>query len=125
MRKDDRKLLSVLKAELAFLERGGYRNAPSAQWRSPLVFQDSPTCLNFDRTKNPRPCHECVLTSLVPSDCLREPFPCRYIPLNEAGFTIDTYYRLGTFNEAEAAVETWLRKKIQELETVAPFETLG
>ena len=51
MPKDDRKLLSVLKAELAFLEQGGYRNLPSSPWRSPLVFQDSPTGLNFDRTQ--------------------------------------------------------------------------
>jgi hypothetical protein len=47
---------------------------------------------------------------------LGEKFPCRHIPLNEAGFTVDTYYRLGTFEEAEAAVGTWLRKKIAELE---------
>lgn len=51
MPNDDRKLLSVLKAELAFLDGGGYRNARSTQWRSPLLLQDSPTCLNFDRTK--------------------------------------------------------------------------
>jgi len=35
------------------------------------------------------------------------------------GFTIDTYYRLGTFAEAETELETWLRRKIQELETAA------
>ena len=117
MPNDDRKLLSVLKAELAYLKRGGYRNLPSAPWRSPLIFQDSPTCLNFNRARNPRPCHECVMTSLVPADCLGERFPCRHIPLNDAGFTIDTYYRLGTFAEAETELETWLRRKIQELET--------
>lgn len=125
MPKDDRKLLSVLKTELAFLDGGGYRNAGFTQWRSPLLFQDSPTCLNFDQTKTPRPCHECVMTSLVPSDCLGERFPCRQIALNEAGFSIDTYCRLGTLEEAEAAVGTWLRKKIQELETSAPIETEG
>jgi hypothetical protein len=116
MAKDDRKLLDVLKSELAFLKAGGYRNAPSAPWRSPLIFQDSPTCLNFDRTKHPQPCHECVMASLVPPDCLGERFPCRHIPLNNAGFTIDTYDRLGTFPEAEAAVESWLQARIAELE---------
>jgi len=39
--------------------------------------------------------------------------------LTDAGFTIDTYYRLGTFAEAEIDLETWLRKKIQELQTAA------
>ena len=122
MENDERELLAVLKAELAFLEQGGYRNAPTAQFRPQFVFEDSPTCLNFGRTKDPRPCHECVMTSLVPADCLGEKFPCRHIPLNTAGFTIDTYYRLGTFEEAEAATRTWLRKIIASLEAFAPAE---
>lgn len=116
MSNDKRDLLRVLKAELAFLEKGGYRNAQDRPWRPKLILQDSPTCLNFGRVKDPRPCHECVMTSLVPPDCLGEKFPCRHIPLNEAGFTIDTYYRLGTFEEAEDAVGNWLREKIHELE---------
>ncbi len=119
---DGRELLSLLKAELAFAEQGGYRNAPTAQWRPQFVFEDSPTCLNFGKTKDPRPCRECMITSLVPADCLGEKFPCRHIPLNEAGFTLDTYYRLGTFEEAEAATRTWLRKMIANLEALAPAE---
>lgn len=63
-----------------------------------------------------RPCHECSIASLVPSDCLSERFPCRHIPLNDTGFTIDTYDRLGTFDDKEAAVRDWLRNKIHELE---------
>ena len=122
MANDDRPLLAVLKAELAFLEQGGYRHAPNTTWRSQFVFEDSPTCLNFGRAKDPRPCRDCVMTTLVPADCLQEKFPCRHIPLNDAGFTIDTYYRLGTFEEAEAAVGTWLRKEIAALEAVAPSE---
>ena len=122
MANDERELLAVLKAELAFLELGGYRNTPTAQFRPQFVFEDSPTCLNFARTKDPRPCRECVMTSLVPADCLGEKFPCRHIPLNTAGFTIDTYYRLGTFEEAEAATRTWLRKIIASLEAFAPAE---
>jgi hypothetical protein len=117
MSSDSRDLLGVLKKELRFLEEGGYRNSPSAQRRPQFVFQDSPTCLNFDRSKTLRSCHECTMASLVPSDCLGERFPCRHIPLNDAGFTIDTYTRLGTFEEAETAVRAWLRKKIHELET--------
>jgi hypothetical protein len=70
MRNDGRELLTVLKADMTFLEQGGYRNAPTAQWRPQFVFEDSSTCLNFDRTKNPRPCRDCVMTTLVPSDCV-------------------------------------------------------
>jgi hypothetical protein len=38
------------------------------------------------------------------------------------GITLDTYTRLGTFDEAETAVRSWLRKKIHELENT-PFES--
>jgi hypothetical protein len=122
MPSDDRELLAVLKAELTFLAKGGYRNGPGGRPRQKFVFEDSPTCLNFGRTKDPRPCCECVMTSLVPADCLGEQFPCRHIPLNVAGFTVDTYYRLGTFEEAEAATRTWLQKIIANLEALAPAQ---
>ena len=42
------KLLEVLKAELAFLDEEGYRARPRYPWRPNFVFQDSPTCLNFN-----------------------------------------------------------------------------
>ena len=119
MANDGRRLLSILKEELAFLESGGYRNGPSSPWRTPLLFQDSPTCLNFDRTQAPHACRDCVVASLVPWDCIDERFPCRHIPLNDAGYTIDTYCRLGTFEEAEGALKNWLRKKIKEIEDAA------
>src|SRR6516225_1254111 len=121
MPNDERCLLPVLKAELAFLETGGYRNKDE-QWRPKFFFEDSPTCLNFGRSKNRRSCGDCVLTTLVPLDSLGEKFPCRHIPLNDAGFTIDTYYRLGTFEEAEAALAAWLRNMIRQLETLLPEE---
>ena len=37
-------------------------------------------------------------------------------PLNNAGFTIDTYCRLGIFDEVEGAVKDWHRKRIQDSE---------
>jgi hypothetical protein len=52
MPSDERELLAVLKAELAFLEKGGYRNGPGARPRQTFVFEDSPTCLSFGRIKN-------------------------------------------------------------------------
>jgi hypothetical protein len=113
---DDRDLLKVLKAELEFLEKGGYRHSPTAPWRPQFIFEDSPTCMNHGRRENLLPCTECILMNLVPPDCRNEKIPCRHIPLNTEGYTIDTYYRLGTYEEVEAAVEAWLRKTIKQLE---------
>jgi len=45
MPRDERNLLEVLKSELRFLQKGGYGRLPCAQWRAPLVFEDSLTCL--------------------------------------------------------------------------------
>jgi hypothetical protein len=116
MPSDDRDLLTVLKAELEFLEKGGYRHSPTVPWRPQFIFEDSPTCINHGRRDNPLPCTECILMNLVPADCRNEKIPCRHIPLNPEGFTVDTYYRLGTYEEVEAAVEAWLRKTIKQVE---------
>ena len=116
MANDDRDLLTVLKAELEFLDNGGYRRSPDAPWRPQFIFEDSSTCINHERRNNLFPCRECALMQFVPLDCRDETIPCRHIPLNDEGFTLDTYYRLGTHEEAEAAVAIWLRKAIDQLQ---------
>lgn len=116
MSNDKRDLLTVLKAELEFVEKGGYRNTGLSAWRPQFIFQDSPTCLNSDPTQPPRPCGECVLNQLVPADLRRRNIPCRYIPLNEQGETIDSFYRCGTRQELESALRIWLRTTIQRLD---------
>ena len=116
MASDERDLVRVLQAEQQFLKKGGYRKSRSARWRPQFVFEDSPTCLNHKRTGSLRPCSECVLVDLVPADCRNERFACRHIPLNIEGFTVDTYYRLGTQEEVEAAVAGWLPRAIGQLE---------
>jgi hypothetical protein len=116
MTNETRDLLTVLKKELEFLEKGGYRNSARAPWRPQLVFQDSPTCLNFDSTHQPNPCSECILTQLVPGDMQQKKFPCRYIPLNERGETIDSFYRFGTQEELELELGRWLRATIESFE---------
>jgi hypothetical protein len=113
---DDRNVLNALKRELQFLEEGGYRQSPDAPWRRGFIFEDSPTCINYKQKRNLRPCSECLLMRFVPPDCHAEKIPCRHIPLNAEGFTIDTYYRLGTHEEVETALASWLRKTIQQLE---------
>ncbi|HET8921834.1 MAG TPA: hypothetical protein VFN26_02440 [Candidatus Acidoferrum sp.] len=116
MTNDKRDLLEVLKAELEFLEKGGYRHTARAAWRPHFMFQDSPTCLNFDPTQPPRPCTDCILMQLVPADARSEKIPCRHIPLSEHGETIDSFYRTGTQEELEAAVAQWLKTTIARLE---------
>lgn len=116
MPKDNRNLLGVLKSELQFLENGGYQQTARAAWRPHFIFQDSPTCLNYDPAQPPRPCTDCILLPLVPEDMRAGKIPCRHIVLNVEGYTIDTYYRLGTQEELESAVAQWLRKTIERLE---------
>jgi hypothetical protein len=116
MLKDDRKLLDVLRFELNFLNKGGYGRSPREPWRSPLVFEDSPTCMNYDQKDNPTPCGECVLMDLVPRERQDEAIPCRHIPLNASGETLDSLYRYGHQHELEEAVRVWLRATIKQLE---------
>jgi len=113
---DKRDLLDVLKAELEFVEKGGYRHTARAAWRPQFIFQDSPTCLNFDPSQPRRPCGDCALMQLVPEDLRAKKIPCRFIALGERGETVDSFYRTGTPEELEAAVRQWLSTTIARLE---------
>jgi hypothetical protein len=52
----------------------------------------------------------------VPKECHYEAVPCRHIPLNEAGETVDSLYRTGTNEEIERALRQWLLTTIKRLE---------
>jgi hypothetical protein len=114
MPKDDRNLLDVLKFELEFLEQGGYGRLPREAWRPRFVFEDSPTCMNFN-SKDREPCDECLLMQFVPQDARTEQTPCIHIPLTPAGETLSSLYRTGTQQELEVALGAWLRATIQRL----------
>jgi len=116
MPQDNRDVLEVLKSELNFMENGWYKSSPRTQRRPPFIFEDSPTCLNYGSRQRLLPCSECVLMAFVPQDCRGDRIPCRHISLNVEGYTIDTYYRLGTQEELEVGAADWLRKTIQRLE---------
>jgi hypothetical protein len=116
MEKDERDLLEVLKFELEFLEKGGYGRSPREAWRPQFIFEDSPTCMNYDCKENPEPCTHCVLMQLVPPGFRSAKTPCRYISMNEAGETLDTLYRYDNQPEIEETVEKWLRATIAALE---------
>lgn len=113
---DDRDVLEALKAELAFVEKGGYRNRPRFPWRPSFVFEDSPTCINFDTKGERRPCAECLLMQFVPEERKELAYPCRHIPLTSAGDSVAHFYECGTEAELEEALKTWLKNKIAELE---------
>ena len=104
--------LQVLRNELQFVRKGGYR-APLV-WRAPLIFEDSPTCPRERCSACPD--FDCVLMSFVPKGFRYEAAPCRHIPLNELGETVDSLYRTGTNEEIEQTLQGWLRKAIRQLE---------
>jgi len=116
MQKDERDLLEVLKFELEFLEKGGYGRSPKMSWRPQYILEDFPTCMNYDSKENPGPCSDCVLMQLVPPERRSEKIPCRHIPFNISGETLDSLYRYSNQNETEETVGGWLRATIQRLE---------
>jgi hypothetical protein len=116
MPRDERDILDVLKFELYFLTKGGYGRSPREPWRAQLIFEDSPTCMNYDSKQNPRPCSECVLIQFVPPERRAEKAPCYHIPLTRAGETLSDLYRRGTQQEIEDAMANWLRNTIAQLE---------
>lgn len=115
MQKHERDLLEVLKFELKFLEDGGYGRSPRSAWRPQLIFEDSPTCINFNSVEDPRPCTDCVLIQLVPPEFRSAQIPCRHIPFDSSGETLDSLYRYGDQVEIEQVVGGWLRTTIKRL----------
>lgn len=108
--------LSTLRAELAYLELGGYTSPQQAAWRPQFIFEDSPTCPNYRNFSKRRPCSECALIDFVSSGNQQRQFPCRYIPLDNAAHTLDFLYRTATEEEAHALVAKWLKTTIASLE---------
>lgn len=104
--------LQALKNELEFLRKGYYRTP--LVWRLPLIFEDSPTCPK-DRGCA-CPAADCVLMDFVPKECRYAAVPCRYIPLNEIGETVDSLYRTATNEEMEQTLQSWLLHTIRQLE---------
>jgi hypothetical protein len=125
MLKDHQRLLEFLKSELAAIEHGGYRRSERQPWRARLAFEDSPCCPNYGDNQRRIPCAECVLMQFVPPDRRNEKVPCRFIPLDAKGVTIDSLYRCGTQDELETAMAKWLRKTIHRIEQEVAEEQAG
>src|SRR5260370_42217190 len=52
----------------------------------------------------------------VPPEHRSEKIPCRHIPFNTSGETLDSLYRYSNQQETEETVGAWLRATIQRLE---------
>lgn len=116
LKRDERDLLEVLKDELKFLESGGYARSPGVSWRPVFIFEDSPACMNHGHMDDPESCSDCVLMQLVPPEFRSVRTPCRQIPLNALGETLDSLYRYGDEHEIEETVVKWLQATISQME---------
>lgn len=114
MAKDERNLLELLKAELDFIEKGGYGRSVKTPWRETSPFRDSLTCVNYALPEKAHPCAECHLIDFVPREKDHEELPCHFIPLNEAGETVATLE--GDQAKLEETLKAWMRSKINEIE---------
>ena len=117
MPKDNRSTIEVLKAELNFVNQGGYEMSTRDPWRAKLALEDSPSCMNFGHKQNPEPCSECLLMQFVPANKRAEKVPCRHIPLTPEGDTLLHLYRGATEEEIDNTLARWLQETISRLET--------
>jgi hypothetical protein len=109
-------VLRTLQAELNFLERGGYHPSKHSSWRSPYIFEESPSCPNFGNPTRPHECKNCWLMSFVPQSFRDEPVPCRFVQLSAEGLTVHSLYCYGTPAETQEALRTWLYERIDEVQ---------
>lgn len=109
-------VLELLKRELVFLNRRNYARG-SYRPASSLLFENSLLCPNSGGSSPQRPCSECELFQFVPSGHRAEPVPCRHIPLNLSGDTLDGLYGYATDQEIQENLVDWLCEKIAHLES--------
>jgi len=110
-------MLQLLRNELNFVESGGYRRGLRSPWRAAYIFEESPSCPNYDDLARAHPCSTCWLMQFVSPEFREEQVPCRYVQLTPGGLTVDSFYRYGTTAETEEALRSWLQQRIQEVET--------
>jgi hypothetical protein len=116
MAQDDRDILELLKDELDFIEQGGYGRSVRTPWKPQSTFQDSLTCINYGYPYRAHPCNECHLLDFVSPEHHTEEVPCHFIPLNEAGETIEDFEAQDNQAKLERNVRDWLRARIKQIE---------
>jgi len=116
MASDDRDILELLRAELDFIEKGGYGRSVRTPRQSKSIFQDSLTCLNYGDPDRTHPCNECHLLEFVSPENHTQEVPCHLIALNSEGETIRDLESQDNQARLEHKVSAWLRAKIREIE---------
>ena len=116
MSTDDRDIVTVLEAELDFIEQGGYGRSVRTPWKPKSPFEDSLTCINYAYLEKTHSCTECHLIDVVPTERRQEKVPCHFIPLNASGVTIDNLESEDNQQKLEETLKTWLRAKIKKTE---------
>ena len=116
MAKDDRDILELLKEELAFVELGGYGRSVRTPWLPKSAFQDSLTCINYADQNRTHPCNDCHLVDFVEEKHRSGDVPCHFIPLNDAGETIEDLEAQDNQAKLEATLKQWMRAKIKQIE---------
>jgi hypothetical protein len=116
MGSDDRDILELLKAELDFIEKGGYGRSVRTPQQSKSTFQDSLTCINYGDQERTHPCSECHLLQFVSPEHQTEEVPCHFIPLNNDGETIQDLELEDNQAKLEREVTAWLRARIKQIE---------
>ena len=114
--KDERDILETLRAELSFIEKGGYGRSVRTPQVPTSAFQDSLTCLNFGYPYRAHPCAECLLNDFVPEARRSEVVPCHHIPLDSSGETVEELELKDNQQQLEEKLKAWLRDRIRELE---------
>ncbi len=117
MAPDQNDVLEVLKAELDFIEKGGYGRSPRSPQQARSSFRDSLSCLNYALAEKLHPCNECHLMDFVPAEARDQEVPCHHIRLNESGETVDELDQLDNQHRLESELKAWLKAKISEIET--------
>ena len=116
MSTDTRDRLETLKAELDFIEKGGYGRSVRTPWKPTSIFQGSLSCLNYGYPYRAHPCSECLLDDFVPEGQHATTVPCHHIPLDAEGETVEELELSDNQQLLEEKVKTWLRARIKEIE---------
>jgi hypothetical protein len=111
--KDERNVLDALKAELSFVEKGGYGRSVREPWKPTSVFQDSLSCLCYPNRQHDDCCF--LVQFVAPEDRTRS-VPCHHIRLNAKGDTVADLEERNDQQALEQAVSDWLKQAIAELE---------
>lgn len=116
MSNDTRDRLEILKAELDFIEQGGYGRSVRTPWKPTSIFQGSLSCLDYGYPYRAHPCSGCLLYDFVPEGAHDTPVPCHHIPLDESGETVEELELEDNQQLLEEKVKAWLRARIKEIE---------